>query len=204
MQSSYWIWGNDDHGDLFPAATATTNGGWNNRLSTANAGAFCWTNYTILQNELGQSARVLICPADNRTPATNFIGRGSSDDHGDGDFDNTKISYFVGVQANRTDPRSILMGDRNIGPGTLPDSDYGYSPANGAGNDVTIDSPVCWSLKMHSNGKSAGAGNVLHTDGSVQRINSPELWDKCLKLALANTKTNAGPNNEAGIRLIFP
>jgi prepilin-type processing-associated H-X9-DG protein len=203
MQSAYWIWG-EDHKDGFPAAAATTNGGWNDRLLTSNAGAYCWTNYAIMADELGQSPKVVVCPSDTRIPATNFIGRGSPDDHGNADFDNTKISYFVGVQADRDHPRSILMGDRNIGPGVVPDPDYGYSPASGSGNDVTIESPVCWSLKVHSNGKSAGGGNVLHCDGSVKRITSQELWDNCLKTALDDAKAQAGPKDKVGIRLIFP
>jgi prepilin-type processing-associated H-X9-DG protein len=203
MQSSYLIWGND-HEDGFPAVAATTNGGWSDRLLTTNAGAYCWTNYTIMAEELGQSPKVVVCPSDERIAATNFLGRGSPDDHGNADFDNTKISYFVGVQANVAHPHSILMGDRNIGSGAVPDPDYGFSPANGKGNDVVIDGPVCWSLRMHSNGKPAGAGNVLLCDGSVQQVTSRELDRNCLKAALDEAKTQAGTKSTVGIRLIFP
>jgi hypothetical protein len=48
-----------------------------------------------------------------------------------------------------------------LGPGTTPDPEYGFSPADGRGNDVVINGPVCWSLKMHSRGNPAGWGNIL-------------------------------------------
>jgi len=185
-------------------AAAPTNGGWKDRLLTTNAGAYCWTNYTIMADELGQSPKVVVCPSDKRIAATNFIGKGSPEDHGNADFDNTKISYFVGVQADRGHPNSILMGDRNIGPGAVPDPDYGFSPADGNGKDVVIGGPVCWSLRIHSNGKPAGAGNVLLCDGSVQQVTSRELQRNCLKAALDEAKTQAGTKSAVGIRLIFP
>jgi hypothetical protein len=64
----------------------------------------------------------------------------------------------VGVSANTKSPQSLLAGDRNLGGGTEADSDYGYSPANGGGNDIAlpIADPVAWSMKMHSAGKPAG------------------------------------------------
>ena len=71
---------------------------------------------------------------------------------------NSNLSYFVGVSANTKSPQSLLAGDRNLGGGTEADSDYGYSPANGGGNDIAlpIADPVAWSMKMHSAGKPAG------------------------------------------------
>jgi len=203
MHSAYVIWGND-HQDEFPAAAGTTNGGWRDRLSTTNAGAYCWTNYTIMVNELGQSPKIVICASDKRIAATNFVGKGSPEDHGNADFDNIKISYFVGVQAGIGHPDSILMGDRNIGPGSVPDPDYGFSPADGNGNDAVINGPVCWSLRIHSNGKPVGAGNVLLCSGSVQQVTSRELQSNCLKVELDDAKTWAKTKSAVEIRLIFP
>jgi type II secretory pathway pseudopilin PulG len=185
---AYRLWDNDN-GGKYPASASITNGGWSEFLAARNAGAVGWTNYSIMQNELGQSPKVLICPADERKPATNING-----------LNNSHISYFIGTQAKDTFPQSILAGDRNLGPGTVPDPGYGYSPADGKGNDVVITGPVCWSLKMHSAGNSVGAGNILLADGSAQQVSSKSFNENWLKPELnQSTATNA-----PGIRLIFP
>ena len=138
--TAYRLWA-DDNGGLAPPQETVAKGGWADLLTNANQGAICWTNYSIMQNELGQSPRTLISPQDERIPAANLTTN----------LDNTHISYFIGVSANDRYPQSILAGDRNIGPGTKPDRDYGYSPKNGKGNDIAIpiSGPVSWSLKMH-------------------------------------------------------
>jgi hypothetical protein len=139
-------------------------------------------------NNLGQSPLVLVCPADEREPAktfSNFIS-------------NTNLFYFVGVDSIDTVPQSILGGDRNIGPGTTPDPQYGFSPANGAGSNVFINGPVCWSVKMHSRGNPAGLGNILLGDGSAQQITSASLYSSWVKTA------QAAFTNSAGLHWIFP
>jgi hypothetical protein len=144
-----------------------------------------------MENELGQAPAILVCPADERRAASSFSN-----------LSNTNISYFVGVNANDTYPQSILGGDRNLGPGTTPDPEYGYSPADGRGNDVVINGPVCWSLKMHSRGKNATVGNILLGDGSAQQTTSGNLslnWLKNAAVKSADKGTNA-----SGVRLIFP
>jgi len=112
-------------------------GGWKEFLTNADQGFLCWTNYAIMANEMGQSPRVVLCPSDERQPSDTFTN-----------FDNTNLSYFVGVSANDSQPQSLLGGDRNLGPGTKPGRDYGFSPKNGKGNDVAIQTnaktgPVC-------------------------------------------------------------
>jgi competence protein ComGC len=161
--TAYRIWENDNGGH-YPAETPQTNGGWAEILSQINAGAYAWTNYAIMANEMGQSPQVLVCPADVRDRAKNFTNIG-----------NTNISYFIGVTSSDAYPQSILGGDRNLGPGTTPDLQYGYSPPNGRGNDVTINGTVCWSLKMHSRGNPAGRGNIMLGDGSAQQCTSAGL-----------------------------
>ncbi len=128
---AYRIWSND-HGDRFPASTPETNGGWRDLLHGTGASTYAWTNYVTMANELGLNPLVLVCPADERKPADTFRNLVS----------NTNISYFIGPGANDTYPQAILGGDRNLGPGTTPSQDYGYSPADGKGNDVIINGPV--------------------------------------------------------------
>jgi hypothetical protein len=124
---------------------------------------------------------------------------------------NTNISYFAGIGANDSYPQSILGGDRNLGPGLVGRKDFGYSPQNGMGNDVTLStnpavSPICWSLKMHSQGNSVGAGNLLLGDGSVQQVTSSRLRTECQAFAGAafvkGTTTNAPISST--FRLLFP
>ncbi len=192
MGLAYRIWSNDN-GDHYPANAPLTNGGWSNLLSSANASTYVWTNYATMANEFGQNLRTLVCPADERKPARSFST-----------LSNINISYFVGVGADDTYPQAILGGDRNLGPGTTPDPEYGYSPANGRGNDVTITGPVCWSLKMHSRGNAAGAGNILLGDGSSQQATSGVLNQNWLKNAMNDNATSAKATNSPGLRLIFP
>ena len=189
---AYRVWSNDN-GDYFPAEAAVTNGGWRELLSSTNASAYCWTNYAAIANELGQSPILLRCPSDERRTASSFS-----------DLANTNISYFVGVNANDTYPQAILGGDRNLGPGTTPDPEYGYSPSDGRGNDVIINGPVCWSLKMHSRGNSAGAGNILLGDGSAQQVTSGSLNINWLKIASPGKFAGDKSTNAPGVRLIFP
>jgi competence protein ComGC len=68
---AYRVWEND-HGDQYPAFLAQTNGGWSNYLSRPDASAYCWTNYAVMADELGQAPQVLVCPSDERRPANAF------------------------------------------------------------------------------------------------------------------------------------
>ena len=191
--TAYRIWANDN-GDHYPAFTPQTNGGWRDLLYLTNASTYAWTNYVTMANELGQNPWLLTCPTDERRPANSFSNH----------FANTNVSYFVGVNANDTYPQSLLGGDRNLGPGTTPDPEYGFSPTNGRGNDVVINGPVCWSLNMHSRGGPAGAGNILLGDGSAQQVTSGNLYGNWVKTALAEKAAHDKATNYAGLRLIFP
>ena len=186
--TAYRLWAGD-HGDLFPAQASITNGGWSELLTKSNAGPYCWKSYASLREGLGESPQLVVCPADVRKPATTFTNN----------FDNAHVSYFVGVNANDVYPQSIAGGDRNLGPGLVPDPDYGYSPANGQGNNVVIytNTPVSWSLKMHSL-----SGNILLGDGSAQQVSSAGFRQNWL--INAQTGTNSSGTNQFGIRLIFP
>jgi type II secretory pathway pseudopilin PulG len=194
--TAYRLWAGDN-GDLVPSQQTVSSNGWWDFLTNSNQGARCWMNYAIMQNELGQSPKLVVCPKDDRQAALTFTNS----------FGNTNISYFVGVNANDIYPQSIAGGDRNLGPGTVPDPDYGFSPKDGKGNDVTIPitGPVCWSLKMHSAGNPAGAGNILLGDGSGQQMFSASFNRDWLRNAAGTTNWPAGrvPATPS-IRLIFP
>jgi type II secretory pathway pseudopilin PulG len=205
---AYRIW-SPDQSDLCPAQKSVALGGWKEILRNADQGFLSWTNYAIMANELGQNPMVLVCPADRRKPADTLTN-----------FSNINVSYFVGASANDEEPTSLLGGDRNLAPGATSKDDYGFSPENGRGNDVAIQtntqaSPVCWSLKMHSHGIATGAGNILLGDGSVQQITSGSLRLNWLPLAgqTNNWHPELGENGNwpighvpsaPSIRVLFP
>ena len=161
-------------------------------LPKSNAGPYCWKYYAGMTNAPSLDPKLLVCPSDERRPAKTFTNG----------FDNTHVSYFVGVDASDVNPQDIVGGDRNLGPGTVPDPNYGYSPTNGQGNDVVLftNTPVSWSLKMHSHGNSAGSGNILLGDGSWQQMSSVSFS----KNWLINAQTGTNFPGTNGIRLVFP
>jgi competence protein ComGC len=196
--TAYRIWANE-HGETVPSLQSVANGGWREFLSNANQGVISWTNYEIMRNEIS-NPKIVICPSDKRSPAANFTNK----------FGNDNVSYFVGVGANDFYPQSIAGGDRNLGPGPEPGSDYGYSPRTGKGNDVNIpinaaSNSVLWSLKIHSAGYAAGAGNILLGDGSSQQCSSASFRVNWLRNADAPVPWPAGHvPSVPSIRLVFP
>jgi type II secretory pathway pseudopilin PulG len=197
--TGYRLWA-DDNGDNMPAQQTIQIGGWAELLSNSNQGSICWTNYVIMQDELGNDTHYLVCPQDERIAASDFTNK----------FANTNVSYFVGVSANAMQPQSILGGDRNLGPGRAPTNDYGYSPQSGIGNDVAIptnsaNGPVSWSLKMHSVGQPVPKGNILLGDGSAQQVSTASFNSDWLPNANPTTNWPAGhiPATPS-IRLVFP
>jgi competence protein ComGC len=201
---AYRLWA-DDHDTLTPFRASTTDGGWAELLTKTNAGQYCWTNFAILREELGAWPEMVLCPADERRAAKNFIVKGATNDTGNAAFkDNTTVSYFVGVASSDLYPNSILGGDRNLGPGLIPDPNYGFSPTNGQGNDVTLctNSAVSWSLKMHSVGNTESTANILLGDGSVQQATSSTF--RTVWMVNASTGTNFTGTNQLGFRLVFP
>lgn len=162
-----------------------------------------WSNYVAMANELGQNPRILLCPADERAVLTNFSQA----------KDNSFISYFVGASGRDEYPDSLLGGDRNLAPGLEPKDDYGYSSRDNKGNDVRLqtNSPVCWSLKMHSEGNVKGAGNILIGDGSVQQASSLRLREEVIanggvvpKSPASGAAATNALRQPPVIRLLFP
>jgi prepilin-type N-terminal cleavage/methylation domain-containing protein len=236
---AYRVWSNDN-GDRYPASQQSAQGGWEDVNSggiagpgvSAQSGPACFTNYEIMQNEMGQSPKIVLCPSDDRFANTNFYDPKWSSTGiptGSGTFGNTNISYWVGVGASDTYPQSLLGGDRNMGGGATAtaygnqDANYGFSPAinstggadvvmttngsvsmySGQGNGQ-IGSYCQWSVKLHSAGNTAGAGNVLLGDGSVQQVTSSAFRLNWLKNAVDNG--NFGPTTPTvtSVRLVFP
>jgi prepilin-type N-terminal cleavage/methylation domain-containing protein len=186
-------------------------------------------NYVLMQNELGQSPKLVICPSDDRTAATIFTNSGQ--------FGPANVSYFVGVGANDVYPQSIASGDRNLQNGWSvgsQDAGYGFSGAtlgSTAGADVIVATTtggqftafkvvsstgsgagassggfVGWSAKLHSAGNTAGAGNILLGDGSGQQMSSAGFQQNWLRNAgdTGNFQSSSTYSSPTVVRYCFP
>ena len=137
-----------DHLDQFPFQVSTNNGG---TLEVARLGTlfFAFRHFQALSNELADP-RLLVCPADTRTPAENFSS-----------LRNENVSYFTGLAADYSQPDSILAGDRNIVGRKL-----GSSPGIGTGSNNLAE----WTAELHGS-----QGNLLFADGRVELFNNVAL-----------------------------
>jgi prepilin-type processing-associated H-X9-DG protein len=154
---AYRVW-EGDHTNLYPMQVSSTNGGTMEFITGTNA----WRHFQVMSNELS-TPKVLICPADDRSSATNF-----------GCLNNSNLSYFVGIDANETNPQLILSGDRNITNGTLV--------KNGV-LDLTTNKAAGWTAELHN-----GVGNIGLADGSVQQVNILGLRNTVAYTGLATNR----------------
>lgn len=212
ISMGFMVWAGD-HDDRFPWDVSTNKGGLSEVFANPNQGSNYWRIYQTMANELGKSPRILICPTDERVPATNFIVKGATNDTGNADLKkNASISYFACLNGmTDTHPQSFMMGDRNLGPGLTPKDDYGYSLSNNLGNDIVLatNSLVCWSKKMHSKNQRYECGEVMLGDGSIREISSFDFRSQIQPFAgvrCVPSATNAASSSVPAptFRLIFP
>jgi hypothetical protein len=141
---SFELWAGDNNG-RFPMQVPVAQGG-TMELSPTNVAA----HFRVMSNEL-TTPKVILCPADDRIQATNFLA----------DLDNSHVSYFIGIDANKTNATMLLAGDRNLTvSNTLP-----Y-------NSVVVlsNQSVGWTKEIHNL-----MGNVVLADGSVQQVTTSAL-----------------------------
>ena len=141
---AYRVWAGDNN-DKYPMGVSVTNGGSMEMVATGNV----MQTFLVMSNELS-TPKILICPADTRTAAPNFIR-----------LNNQNLSYFMALDADESNPQKFLDGDRNIHGDT--------EPQNGI-LMLTPGDPVRWTSQMHGN-----MGNLGLSDGSVQQLTSSGL-----------------------------
>jgi hypothetical protein len=227
---AYRVWENDN-GDKYPQEQLQSLGGCMEMVgngtttpaaTAANYGA--WLVYSVMQNEMGQSPKLVMCPADDwYTYNTNFYyPQGNNptlpsawpSQVSTGTFNNTNVSYFVGVGAADTYPQSILGGDRNLGNGgaivggtvnsPTQDANYGISGTGvnitgNTGADAVISTNGAW---VYSAQGTQGAGSVtanqsvawsakLHSAGNIAGAGNIMLGDgsaqQCTSAGLRQT-----------------
>jgi prepilin-type processing-associated H-X9-DG protein len=155
--TAFYIWENDN-GNKYPWEVSTNLDG-----SKEYVFGPVFRHFQVMQNELGQSAKVVTCPEDQeRKASTNFDN-----------FNNQNVSYFLGVTAstsNASGKRSnlFLSGDRNLtnvlgsGPGMF---------------FLTTNASVGWSRQIHTY-KKITCGNILFADGRVVVLPTKDLRKK--------------------------
>jgi len=99
--------------------------------------------FQTMSNELS-TPKILVCPGDDRLPATNFAS-----------LSNTNVSYFLGMDVDETMPQMFLAGDRNL--------TTNGAPVPGGLSLIKFADTIGWTQKFHQ-----GLGNVGLADGSVQ------------------------------------
>jgi len=165
---AFRIW-EGDNGDKYPTQVSVTNGGAMELAAAGDVSAI----FRVMSNELA-TPKILICPWDtNRTAATDFAGG----------FNNSHISYFVGLDAKDKYPQMILSGDDHF---TVRDV-----PVKSGLLELSTNSPIVWSPGRHvdsykphfwSKTQNKPFGNIGLADGSVQTTTA-----LAFQSALANT-----------------
>jgi len=222
--TAFRLWG-DDNNNRYPMQYASSAGTPNNSYQQLimttwipTSGSTFGQTYKFfgaMSNELS-TPKIVMCPGDSeRNPATNFqtalaaIGGGGV---ATGDFQNLKEAFFVGKDADESNPRMILCGDRNItsdssgaSSGGNPNgpNGYGYSyTAAGTGYCVGLTTNTAtgsilanagWTPKSHNQ-----SGNVTMADGSGQKYSCSQMRQAFA--ASGDTQSTAALNNF----LIFP
>ena len=194
--TAYRLWGNDN-GDRYPAQQTAALGGWQDLVNEGTAAdRYAYYNYTIMQNEMGESAKIVMCPSDDRIPNTNFYPHTSDAPTPTtsyptqptfGTFNNTNVTYWVGPGASDSYPQALLGGDRNLGAtgttGTSQDVNYGFSGAVGtsSGVDVTLNTngSIITATPQYSNPSTGlvGWSAKLHSAGNISGAGNILLGD---------------------------
>lgn len=191
-----WAIDNDSRN---PMKVASASGGAQEYVSE-NSAVNTWRVFGCLSNELN-TPKILYCPAESdagRTLGTLFTGpltlpAGAVKYNG-----NTNLSFFVGVDADETNPSMFLAGDHNIGAAVGGSPATAFSTGTGDGryslgtNAPTTGNAIGWTTKNHQN-----QGNVGLSDGSVQSFSSSKLREN-LSSTGDSPKTSAGGFVQAG------
>lgn len=203
-----------DNGDRYPMSVGSSQGGpWGatgaGTPGTVSGGytlggpgtwgQYMYQVFSVMSNELN-TPKILYCPAEydsGHVAATTFA---TSVLAGQGEpfRGNTNVSYFIGVDADETQPQMLLTGDHAMGQGVAANNNAAttgwgsttagyYAPNNVTG--TATNGAAAW-MDNSQHGKQ---GNVGLSDGSVQGWSISKLRE--------GLKNTADPNNN---RLLFP
>ena len=194
-----------DYNDRYPMQVPANEGGPPNQsaFTTSPYGApYTYQVFGVLSNELS-TPKLLVCPSDERTAQTNFNMLAGNTAAG-AYLANANVSFFVGKDAQESNPQMLLAGDRNIVgqapggnvPNPVPGAGFGNVGAVALGTNFTaVTQTPAWADKVHR-----GNGNALMMDASVQQLNSARLREWLRNTGdTSGTPSSPGPNT-----LLFP
>jgi len=198
-----------DNTDRYPMSVAGFKGANTTQDQGGAAGALgnqgqTFYIFQVMSNELN-TPKILLCPAEfdtQKTVGQNFAITGNPQ------LGNSNISYFVGVDADETQPQMFLTGDHNLGVGPNPPANtavFGTTVGAGSGTGTgglqvvgTNNTTIAYTDSQHQK-----QGNVGLSDGSVQGYSTTRFRD-----ALKNTgdsyRAAAQGFQQGANRLQFP
>ena len=147
---AFRMWGQDNN-DKYPM----------NQPSLGGSPVVVWPNFLVMSNELS-TPKILACPSDTNNPATSWIGFNN----------NANISYFIGRDADESNPQMFLSGDRNLAA-----NNGGAVPPVGTATAIGTNTVYGWTTAMHQS-----KGDIGLSDGSVQEFSTSRF-----KTAALNT-----------------
>jgi prepilin-type N-terminal cleavage/methylation domain-containing protein len=163
-----------DNNDRYPMQVTSQEGGASQAVGVSaatGAGTANWSPqprgvfamFGVMSNELN-TPKVLMCPSEyesTRNTATTFgtVALANQVPY----VNDMNTSYFVGVDAQDTNPQMLLTGDHNIGNGNPPAEAARYRAFVSLGTNFTVNLGPAWMDNMHQRN-----GNVGLADGSVQ------------------------------------
>ncbi len=182
------IWAGDND-DRMPMGVSTAQGGAKEFVTTTTVASSYqpWRVFQVLSNELS-TPKVVLCPSDpsRSAVATNFTSTVAPAGV-NGDFNASKVSYFIGTEAMDTDPQMVLYGDFNIGTGVAGNNNAATAAFTVATRQTTT--PLNGNIWAWTEQAHAKQGNLVLGDGSVQQVSIANLR----KQLLAGTNTVQQP-----------
>ena len=169
ISRAFYQW-STEHGGQMQWLVPVAQGGTQGHVSKDNL----WFQLSWVSNYL-ESPRLFADPGDERR---NLRVAGYWDNTPNGGlrnagYQNNSVSYFLGIHAVESIPRSVLLGDRNMA--SQPASNC---PIGVGGNLRLINSQsVAWTNSVHRE-----PGNIAYMDGGVEQCDNPALkrviqWD---------------------------
>ena len=147
---AYYVWAGD-HNGKFPMQVSVADGG----TLELNNGSNALATFLVMTNELA-TPKALWCPADtDRAVATVFTA-------GFAGFSAKNVSYFVGLDADKGHPQTLLSGDSNFTVGGLP--------VESGLLEFSTNAPITWADTVHGD-----CGNIGLVDGSVTLVSLQRL-----------------------------
>ena len=180
---SFRTWALDNQ-DRFPMTVPPEQGGASEHIGNQLYGAQgvyptskgVYGVFQVMSNELSTPA-VVFCPSEfesTRTKASSFAPVTIANANATPFTNDYNTSYFLGVDAQDTNPQMFLAGDHNMGIGNPATSLFNPRFVS-LGTNFTLanaNTSVGWMDNMHQK-----QGNIALSDGSVQQLSVAKLQE---------------------------